>query len=68
MNIHDLREAQVHFESQIESVLKAKEDLYRLRNLFASYYSQQRILNMPLDHYALGNDLPKSGYNFLLHN
>lgn len=64
MNIHDLRSAQVHFESQIESVLKAKEDLYKLRNSFASYYSNQRILDMPLDHYALGNDLPKTGYNF----
>ncbi len=64
MNIHELREAQVHFESQIDTVLKAKDSLYRLRDSFVSYYTVARISSMPMANYALGNDLPDKGYNF----
>jgi hypothetical protein len=64
MNIHDLRDAQVHFEGQIEDVLKSRKDLYKLRDNVAKYYSRERINTMPIDHYAIGNELPKKGYNF----
>lgn len=64
MNIHELREAQVHFESQIDSVLKAKSELFQLRDRFTEYYTISRIKSMPLEHFALGNDLPDKGFNF----
>lgn len=64
MNIHDLREAQVHFESQIETLLKNKKDLYSLRDSFTDFYGKTRIKGMTLNQYAIGNDLPKIGYNF----
>lgn len=64
MNIHELREAQVHFESQIDTVLKAKDTLYKLRDSFVNYYTYARIDSMPMEHFALGNDQPKKGYNF----
>jgi hypothetical protein len=64
MNIHDLRTAQAQFETQIEKVLKTRKELYALRDAFATYYTNERIRRMPLEHYALGNDLPKKGYHF----
>ncbi|MFS4494708.1 DUF3883 domain-containing protein [Maribacter sp. 2308TA10-17] len=64
MNIHDLRIAQVHFESQIDNVLESRKELYKLRDNFSKYFSPARISSMPIDHYAIGNDLPKKGYNF----
>lgn len=64
MNIHDLRAAQVHFESQIDIVVESRKELYKLRNSFAKYYSSDRINSMPIDHYSIGNELPKKGYNF----
>jgi hypothetical protein len=68
MNIHDLREAQVHFEGQIEDVLKSRKDLYKLRDNFAKYYSHERINTMPIDHYAIGNELPKKESTPKSHN
>ena len=64
MNIHDLRAAQVHFESQTAIVLESRKELYQLRNAFVKYYSNDRINSMPIDYYSIGNDLPKKGYNF----
>ncbi|WP_026947065.1 DUF3883 domain-containing protein [Algoriphagus marincola] len=64
MNIHDLREAQVHFESQMDTFLKNKKDLYNLRDSFTKFYDKRRIKNMTLNQYAIGNNLPKTGYNF----
>lgn len=64
MNIHDLRSAQLHFESQIKTVIRSRQELYDLRDTFSAYYTDYRIAQMPLEHYALGNDLPEHGYNF----
>ena len=64
MNIHDLRIAQVQFEGQIQNVLAARKELYIIRDSFAAYYNAERIRRMPLEHYALGNELPKNGYHF----
>ncbi len=56
MNIHELREAQVHFESQIDCVIKAKTSLYDSRDKFANYYTVKRIKSIPFDEYANGKN------------
>jgi hypothetical protein len=48
----------------LENVEAARQNLYELRDSFAKYYTQKRITNMPIEHYALGNDLPNEGYHF----
>lgn len=63
-NIYDLRTAQVQFEGTMNTVLAARRELYNIRDSFAQYYTTAQIRRMPLEHYALGNDLPKTGYHF----
>lgn len=64
MNIHDLRTAQLRFEGQKDIVLASRQNLYTLRDAFAKYYTPTQITEMPIEHYALGNDLPTIGYHF----
>lgn len=64
MNTNDLRTAQLRFGEQIEIVLASRQNLYNLRDSFARYYTPIQIMEMPLEHYALGNDLPETGYHF----
>lgn len=59
-----IREAQLYFEKLIPNVIESRRHLYALRQNFAEYYTPRRIQSMPLEHYALGNDLPNVGYNF----
>lgn len=64
MNIHDLRESQARFVMKIPEILESRKNLYKVRDSFVRYYTPKRINEMPLDHYAIGNYLPKRGYNF----
>jgi hypothetical protein len=64
MNIHDLREAQARFELRIPSLEKEFAEFHALRKKFVAFYTPAQIQKMTIDEYALGNDLPKKGYNF----
>lgn len=64
MNIHDLREAQVRYENRNDEVLKSREELYKLRSSFTRYFNLNRIMNMQIDDYVAGVELPEKGYNF----
>jgi len=64
MNIHNLREAQARFELRIPSLEKEHAEFHLLRKKFVSFFTPAQIQRMTIDEYALGNDLPKKGYNF----
>jgi len=64
MNITDLREAQVRFENRKENILKNREELYQLRTSFTRFFNRNYILNMDIDSYVVGVELPQKGYNF----
>lgn len=60
----DLREAQLFFEDQIPLIEDGRRQFHDLRQAFVNYYTLRRIRTMPLDTYAIGNNLPDDGYNF----
>ena len=64
MNILDLRQAQIRFENRIESIIKSKKELYKLRSSFVKYFNNKRLSEMKIDDYVAGVPLPKTGYNF----
>jgi len=64
MNTNDLLAAKLRFEEQMASVSASRQNLYSLRDSFASYYTPTQINDMPLEHYALGKNLPEIGYHF----
>ena len=64
MNIHDLREAQIRYESRIEDILESWKELYHLRSSFVRYFNHGRIRTMRINSYVLGLALPKRGFNF----
>lgn len=64
MNIHDLRRAQAVFETEIESIMERKKELYKLREAFVRYFSITGIQKMDVDSYVLGKDKPEIGFNF----
>lgn len=64
MNIDELREQQAGLEKNIESIKKDRKALYKLRDDFAKYYSQERIEKMPMDDYVLGKGHSHEKFNF----
>tara|TARA_R110000823_G_scaffold38655_4_gene103949 strand:+ start:8075 stop:9331 length:1257 start_codon:yes stop_codon:yes gene_type:complete len=60
----DLNTAQLYFKPQIPVVVANRRDLHDIAVQFSQYYSIERLRSMPLEHYALGNDLPEEGFHF----
>lgn len=53
MNIHDLREAQSNFASEIENVIEKREKLHHLRSAFTLYFNTDKIANMCIDDFVI---------------
>lgn len=64
MNIHDLREAQARFESQIRPLEKERKRLYQLRADFVRFFNNRRLEEMRIDEYVIGMGAAEEGYNF----
>lgn len=64
MDFSDLNTAQLYFKPQIPVVVANRKNLHGVAQQFRQYYTAERLRNMPLEHYALGNDLPEEGFNF----
>ncbi|UBB90046.1 DUF3883 domain-containing protein [Candidatus Kaistella beijingensis] len=64
MNIQELRETQAKFQILIDNLIENKKSLYKLRDDFAKYYNETRILNMPLDTYVLGKSHTDVKFHF----
>ena len=63
MDYSDLNTAQLYFKPQIPVVVANRRDLHDIAVQFSQYYSIERLRSMPLEHYALGNDLPEEGFH-----
>jgi len=64
MNIQELRETQAKFQILIDNLLENKKSIYKLRDDFAKYYTETRILNMPIDTYVLGKSHTDVKFHF----
>ncbi|UFK97709.1 DUF3883 domain-containing protein [Kaistella faecalis] len=64
MNIDELREHQAGLEKNMDSIKDDRKALYKIRDSFAKYYTQERIEKMPLDDYVLGKKHPDDKFNF----
>ncbi len=60
MNIHDLRQAQANYQG----IPDIRKELYKLREQFVKHFTPKRLASLPLEHYAIGNELPNSGLIF----
>jgi len=65
MNIDELKEAQVRFESNIETIKKSLEELHLIRTSFVKHFTPAQILRMVVDEYVIGLGKPKTRqYNY----
>lgn len=54
MNLHDLREAQANFTSEIDDVIERRKKLHQLRNTFTSDFNANKIAKMGIDDFVIG--------------
>lgn len=64
MDFYDLNTAQLFFKPQISVVVANRHGLHEVAEQFRQFYSTERLRSMPLEHYALGYDLPDEGFQF----
>jgi hypothetical protein len=54
MNLHDLREAQASFTSEIDDVIERRKKLHQLRTTFTSDFNTNKIAKMGIDDFVIG--------------
>jgi hypothetical protein len=64
MEQQELKEKQANFLITIEELKQSKKGLYKLRDDFARYYTEESIQKMPLDTYVLGKSHTDVKFHF----
>lgn len=54
MNIHDLRQAQTDFTSEIDDIIERRKKLHQLRTTFTSDFNANKIAKMGIDDFVIG--------------